>query len=447
MTRLRAVSLFSNCGAGDVGFRQAGFEFEVMAELDPRRLAVALRNHPGAHGIPGDICHTWQAVIDVYRSRAGVERPSLLAACPPCQGMSSARGKAVEDDRNLLVVPIAAVALRLKPRLIVVENVAQFLTRKVLDPRSNQPISAARLLIDLIASEYHAFPIVADLEEWGVPQYRKRAFLTFVHREEVALTTLRRGELSPYPIPYRAPDHGGSGPIRLRDALRAMGLPRLDARTAKKARDPERRLHAVPVWTDRRYPMVAAIPKHRGATAWENSQCERCGRDQDVGPDATTCPTCAGPLLRPLVFEGDEWRLVKGFRSSSYRRMTSNEPAATITTATGHVGSSITIHPSQNRLLSPLECSGLQTFPPSFDWGNALELWGPTNVREMIGEAVPPLFTFLHGVVLRGLLTGTRPVAMLSALDPRCKRARARLQAKKRRTRGSYLAEQSQNGD
>lgn len=35
MSKLRAVSLFSNCGAGDVGYRDAGFRFDVMAELDP----------------------------------------------------------------------------------------------------------------------------------------------------------------------------------------------------------------------------------------------------------------------------------------------------------------------------------------------------------------------------------------------------------------------------
>ena len=36
--RTHAVSLFSNCGAGDVGYRQSGFQFDMMAELDPRRL-------------------------------------------------------------------------------------------------------------------------------------------------------------------------------------------------------------------------------------------------------------------------------------------------------------------------------------------------------------------------------------------------------------------------
>src|SRR2546427_823559 len=119
---LRAVSLFSNCGAGDLGFAAAGFRFEVMAEIDPRRLSVALLNHRSAVGVPGDLRITWPKVVKSYWERH--RRLDLLAACPPCQGMSTARGKrgsgddpnaGSRDPRNLLVVPIAKVAARLRP--------------------------------------------------------------------------------------------------------------------------------------------------------------------------------------------------------------------------------------------------------------------------------------------------------------------------------------------
>ena len=43
-----SVSLFSNCGAGDFGYRTAGFNFLVLAELVAKRLRVAALNHPGA---------------------------------------------------------------------------------------------------------------------------------------------------------------------------------------------------------------------------------------------------------------------------------------------------------------------------------------------------------------------------------------------------------------
>lgn len=167
-----AVSLFSNCGAGDVGYRAAGFRFDVMAELDKRRLEVALLNHPGAVGVPGDLRKTWRKVVEEYRKRAGDRRPALLCACPPCQGMSSARsGKGghedveagSKDERNLLVTVIAKVAKELEPALIVVENVPAFLTRKVRHPDTGKPVSAATYLISKLKKTYDVFPVLADL--------------------------------------------------------------------------------------------------------------------------------------------------------------------------------------------------------------------------------------------------------------------------------------------
>ena len=107
--------------------------------------------------------------------------------------------------------------------------------------------------------------------------------------------------------------------------------------------------------------------------------------------------------------------------------MHSDRPASTITTASGHVGSDLTIHPFENRLLSAQECACLQTFPAEFCWGDALSKWGHTLVREMIGEAVPPLFTRLHGAILAGVLTGQWTTPPIAASDPRCVLARKKL--------------------
>jgi DNA (cytosine-5)-methyltransferase 1 len=208
--RLRAVSLFSNCGAGDLGFRQAGFVFDIMAELDERRLEVALLNHPKATGIPGDLRTTGPKVVDAYRRTAGVERPALLAACPPCQGVSSARGRrdretdadaGSSDHRNLLVEVIIDIARALHPRVVVVENVPAFLTRHVRHPKTGKGISAAVLLIESLADDYLAYPLLTDLADYGVPQTRKRAFLTLIHRGEPALTWLQDHGHAPYPRP------------------------------------------------------------------------------------------------------------------------------------------------------------------------------------------------------------------------------------------------------
>ena len=207
---LHAVSLFSNCGAGDVGYAKAGFQFDVMAELDSSRLGVCLLNHPSAVGIEGDLRTTWRQVVAEYRRRCRGIRPALLAACPPCQGMSSARSDrglaadpeaGMKDDRNLLVTVIARIAAELEPRIVVVENVQAFLTRRVRHPRTNVSISAARFLIDELSTRYEVFPFVGDLCDFGVPQSRKRTFLTFVSRSESAARTLHDLQKIPYPFP------------------------------------------------------------------------------------------------------------------------------------------------------------------------------------------------------------------------------------------------------
>jgi DNA (cytosine-5)-methyltransferase 1 len=431
-----AVSLFSNCGAGDVGYAKAGFRFDVMAELDPRRLEVCLLNHPHAEGIPGDLRITWKAVVKEYRSNVGKTRLALLAACPPCQGMSSARSDrgiesdpdaGMKDERNLLVTVIAQVARELRPRFIVVENVQAFLTRQVRHPTTSQAISAARLLIEYLDDDYRVYPMLTDLCHYGVPQTRKRTFLTFIDRHEGCVVAMQLHDKSPYPV--RTHEFGGKHePITVKQALKEMGLPALDAATLKAAVSTSGGgLHAVPVWSEERYAMVAAIPANSGKSAWENNRCPNCG-EVPVGEKDAECPFCNAPLLRPVIArKNGKYRLITGFRSSTYSRMRSDRPAATITTASGHIGSNHTIHPFENRLLSTLECALLQTLPRRFRWGDAVKNWGHTNVREMIGEAVPPLFTEAHGRVIRALLEGRFRVRMCAANDRDCERAAKKL--------------------
>lgn len=432
----KAVSLFSNCGAGDVGYRQAGFEFQVMAELDPRRLEVCLLNHPGATGVKGDLRETWNEVIEKYRSRAGDEQPALLAACPPCQGMSSARGirglnedadAGSKDERNLLAVVIAKVALALRPKLIVVENVAEFLTKLVRHPETKQPVTASKLLTSMIQADYQVFPIVTDLADFGVPQRRVRCFLTFVRKDVGALKELVDKKLAPYPYPEYS-DVNGVARISLANVLKGFNLPSLDASSKELAySEVGEGMHCVPVWPEERYKMVAAIPPNSGASAWENDTCSMCGK-VEVTPNDALCPICQKPLLRPVIKgEDGEYRLISGFKTSSYKRMRPDSPSSTILTASGHVGSHCTIHPYENRLLSILECAYIQTFPKTFQWGDALKKWGHSNVRAMIGEAVPPLFTELHGKVLIDVLSGRLENKMISLNDRRCRTANKRL--------------------
>ena len=402
-----------------------------------RRLAVASLNHPGARTVPGDLRYTWPVAVDAFREAHGNERPVLVSGCPPCQGMSTARGArgmeadadaGMRDGRNLLVLPIAKVAAKIRPTFVAVENVPAFLRRKVRNPSGNEPISAAKLLLRRLENDYHGFVLlVVDLCEYGVPQNRMRAFLTLVRKGTAALDALERAGRAPFP----APTHGAAGlpeAVTIDHAFAELGLPALDARSAKSARAKHDPMHRIPVLSKRHYRMVAAIPAGSGASAWQTNSCSACG-PVHAPKESAVCPTCDGPLLRPVVKRSDGlWRLVKGFRSSSYRRMAPNRPAATVTTASGNIGSDRTLHPWENRVLSPAECAYLQTFPPDFKWGNAINTWGQTPVRGMIGEAVPPRFTELHGRVLAAIHKGEGLSRALEANDVRCTFARARLE-------------------
>jgi DNA (cytosine-5)-methyltransferase 1 len=427
--RLPAVSLFTNCGAGDLGYRRAGFRFQVLADIQPRRVAVARLNHGDAAAVEGDLRDTWQEVVETYRRQVMTRPPALLAACPPCQGMSSARsGRGLardpdagsRDSRNLLVDVIANVACELSPRVVVVENVLAFLTRRVRHPDTKQPVSAAALLIARLTNDYEPFAMRADLADFGVPQTRRRSFLTFVRRSEPGLARLRETCRTPFP----AVTHGSDAAIpqitigAALSELRAEGLDSASSESAGSG------LHAVPVLDVERHLMVASIPPGSGASAWDNDVCSTCGK-VDADKEEAHCPSCGGPLARPVTFDEQlgAWRLIKGFRNSSYRRMHVDRPAATITTATGRVGSDYTLHPTENRVLSMLECQHLQTIPREFNWGNHLQRYGHTSLREMIGEAVPPQFTELHGRVLVSLLAGHAPRLAMPTSDKRVQSA------------------------
>ena len=439
MNTFTGVSLFSNCGAGDVGYSEANFQFKIMAELEPNRLDVCLRNHPGAEGVPKDLRDTWPTVVEAWRRRQGNNRPDLLCACPPCQGMSSARSglghgndpkKWDVDARNLLVEVIADVVRALQPRIIVLENVPQFLTRQVKHPKTEVGVTAPNILLERIGVDYEAFPIVVDLADYGVPQTRKRTFITLIRRDEPCLALLKRT----HTIPFPAPTHEGANRVSFGQFLARYNLPPLNP-FIPDAVDPNDSLHTVPVWRDspddRRYAMVQATAPN-GGSAWNNTACS-AGCDNTtttIDKEAATCPQCGNPLLRPVVQNKatGEWRLIKGFRSSSYRRMSEDLVASTVTTASAHLGSDINIHPTQHRLLSVRECALLQTFPLNFDWGRTLERGHMNKIREMIGEAVPPLFTEAHGNVLRGLLKGEEQTdTLMSINNPRSRNARRKL--------------------
>jgi DNA (cytosine-5)-methyltransferase 1 len=403
------VSLFSGCGLSDFGYRLAGFEFLAHVEKDPVRAEIGQRNFPQSQWFSAAV---EEAFSDVVKTVAvSGKQVEVLIATPPCQGLSSSnpsRGKRCTEkawrnaEKNRLLLQIVPYVRSLKPRVVIAENVRQVLTHRA---RKNGRVLAIPDFLEEELPDYQVFPGVVNVADYGVPQVRRRAIIVAVKRTEPWLDTINQGNLLPWPRPTHA-EHASNNScppwITIRRWFRAMSYERLSACSEDKATGTHA-LHFVPAYDDERFALVSNIPKFKGGSAYENSDCPSCGR-KEVPPGKAVCPACRARMFnRPIVQNNGRVRLVKGF-DSSYRRMPADRPASTVTTNSSHIGSDNKIHPWEHRVLSILECADLQTVPRCFDWSFALETKRNYLVRNLVGEAFPPYFTYLHGKVIRDLL-------------------------------------------
>ncbi len=411
---LLSVSAFSGCGLSDMGYHLAGFEFLAQIERDQTRAEVGSRNFPHSRWFP---CTVEKATSDVVGTmHAQAARVDAVIATPPCQGLSSSnpsRGKRRTEKawrnsaRNRMLLDIVPLVNKLRPRIVIAENVRQILTHRA---RRNGHVLTLPDLLRAELPDYDVFSGVVNVADYGIPQIRRRAIIVAIDKVEPCLPELRRRKLLPWPRPTHAErTANGRRPwVTVRQWMRAMAYEPLAASSATKATGTHP-LHFVPSYDENRFRLVRDIPGFTGASAYANSTCPTCGR-AEVPLGSAVCPNCSEPMFnRPIVLANGQARLVTGFKSS-YRRMHADKPAATITTNSSHIGSDNKIHPWEHRVLSILECADLQTVPRFYDWSYALETNRSYLIRTLIGEAFPPYFTYLHGRAVAGLLRGTKGV-------------------------------------
>lgn len=406
-SHLTAVSLFSGGGLSDLGYEVAGFRFLVHVEADKRRAEIGADNFPDSKWINANVQDSKDAIVQAYRE-ASTQRLDLLTATPPCQGMSSSnpsRGKRQTpqahalEAKNRLMLELIPVAKALNPRVIVAENVRQILTLDVEHEGKRKKV------VDLLGEglpQYQVFSGVVNVADYGIPQVRKRALVVAVHKGEPCLERLSSEQPWPPPSHAEQPMGGMQRWLSVRQWLNAMQYDSLDASCEAKAVG-KHPLHYVPAYGSDRYRQVSGIPPYSGRSAYENDTCPTCNRPVETG--LIRCPHCDGVMRnRPYAEKDGQPYLIKGFQSS-YRRMSPDRPAYTITTNSSHVGSDFKIHPWENRVLSVLECADLQTVPRFYDWKRAENNRTRYLIRNLVGEALPPYFTYLHGQHLAALLS------------------------------------------
>ena len=112
---IKLASLFSGCGGLDLGFVNEGYR--SIGAFDTDSVAVEhFRANVSPEAYVADLSAACGAVSSL--------RPSVVVAGPPCQGFSTAGRRDLEDSRNHLLPLAGILAIRMKPKAIVVENVA-----------------------------------------------------------------------------------------------------------------------------------------------------------------------------------------------------------------------------------------------------------------------------------------------------------------------------------
>lgn len=123
------LSLFANIGVAEAYLAKIGIPVVLANELIPRRAQLYSKIYPETEMICGDI--TDQSVINSIVMRAKDLGVNAIMATPPCQGISRAGKQILNDQRNLLFLPVLDIIDQLSPNYVFMENVPQFLEAEV----------------------------------------------------------------------------------------------------------------------------------------------------------------------------------------------------------------------------------------------------------------------------------------------------------------------------
>lgn len=155
---MRTCELFSGAGLMGEGFSRAGFEPVYAADLDANAIASYNRN----------LRHAVGEVRDVSQIKSGI-RADVIVAGPPCQGFSTLGKRDKKDARNKLSLLLFDWAQSTKAKVVVIENVPQFLESPYYK----------ELTKDFLRRGYESVAWVLDAHDYGVAQHRRRGFTIF----------------------------------------------------------------------------------------------------------------------------------------------------------------------------------------------------------------------------------------------------------------------------
>lgn len=358
-----ALSFFSGAMGLDLGLERAGIKPVLACEFDKACRATIQDNRPDI-ALLGDINAYDAAQV---REAAGLGKRQaidLIAGGPPCQAFSSAgQRRGFEDARGNVFLKYIDLAMELRPRILVIENVRGLLSAPLKHrpheqrgkgfpslSEAEQPGGALRYVIDLLEAEGYGVSFnLYNAANFGAPQVRER----------VILVASRDGSCAP----FLSPTHDQTGSYGLqpwrtfRDAVTG-----LEETRQEYVRFPEKRL----VY----YRQLTAGQNWRNLP--EALQRKALGKSFEAG----------------------------GGKTGFLRRLAWDKPSPTLVTHPAMPATDL-CHPQMDRPLSVQEYARVQQFPD--DWRFAGTL---LDRYRQIGNAVPVDLGAAVGRLIAARLTG-----------------------------------------
>lgn len=398
------LSLFSGCGGFDDGFEQNGFKSLGAYDIDDSAIEVYKNNLRGPVS-KLDLSQKQNRKFDFKPGEIDV-----VISGSPCQGFSTAGKRVINDPRNGLLLAGGEIAISLKPKFFIAENVMGSLSGE----HYNYWLHLEK---KLKRNGYSTKFIKINCADIGLPQIRKRVLL-------IAVKSKANAE-----IEFSC----SSVPTTLHDALKNIqGLPNQQDLVQIKDSDlniiknirPGQKLsnvrggdRSIHTWE---IPKVfGKVSKKEIAILETLMDLRRKNRIRNYGDADPISIQVISSYLKKDVKKDIDNLIAKGYIrhlkdkvdlsqtfNGLYRRMNWNSPCHTVDTRFGNPR--FFVHPEENRGFTVREAARIQGFRDDFVFTGSI-----ANMFKMIGNAVPPVLSNIIASEIKSKLDGT-----LSAKNP-----------------------------
>ncbi len=397
------IDLFAGAGGLSLGLYQAGWHGLFAIEKNPfafETLKFNLIDNKKHFDWPvwlPQTAHDINEVLKKYplqlrRLRGKVD---LVAGGPPCQGFSMA-GKRIEDDiRNQLVFSYIRFIELVKPKMILFENVKGFTYAFDKKNDNNAEPYSYKVIRELDALGYNVKSHVIDFSNYGVPQRRKRFILVGVLKKNGSPENFEQSLLD-----YRdefLESKGLTHYTTLYDAISDLHRSNGDIPT------PDRK-----GFNSGKYGQ-SKLTNYQKLMRGDYSLTHDVPDSHSFAKHTVEKSLCYERLLAEYPQRGKridgKAREAWGIRQ---RGITVLDPNTVSPTITGQPDDYL--HYLEPRIMTVRECARIQSFPDWYEIKKKYTTGGQMRKMEVprysqIGNAIPPLFAELAGIILKQMLT------------------------------------------